>query len=97
MLSLLCLFFIFYTTTTTKQECDYKHESFGGGAPIALYHLCNLYTSSKKTRLSTREISEIELDVLIVCSYIPDTLEAATLDRVTPALQNSLQHKTAKC
>ena len=97
MLSLLCLFFIFYTTTTTKQECDYKHESFGGGAPIALYHLCNLYTSSKKTRLSTREISEIELDVVIVCTHIPDTLEAATFDRVASALQNSLQHKTAKC
>ena len=90
-------FSFFYTTTTTKQECDYKHESFGGGAPIALYHLCNLYTSSKKTRLSTREISEIELDVVIVCTHIPDTLEAATFDRVASALQNSLQHKTAKC
>jgi len=45
----------------------------------------------------TREIWDIELDVLIVCSYIPDTLEAATFDRVTSALQNSLQHKTAKC
>jgi len=45
----------------------------------------------------TREIWDIELDVLIVCSNIPDTLEAATLDRVTPALENSLQHKTAKC
>ena len=40
--------------------------------------------------LSVSKVWDIELDVLIVCSYIPDTLEAATLDRVTPALQNSL-------
>ena len=41
-------FSFFYTTTTTKQECDYKHESFGGGAPIALYHLCNRYSFRNK-------------------------------------------------
>ena len=55
-------FSFFYTTTTTKQECDYKHESFGGGAPIALYHLCNLYTSSKKTKNDTRKYHGVGID-----------------------------------
>ncbi len=49
-------------TTTTKQECDYKHESFGGGAPIALYHLCNLYTSSKKTKNDTQKYHGVGSD-----------------------------------
>ena len=58
-------FSFFYTTATTKQECDYKHESFGGGAPIALYHLCNLYTSSKKTKNDTRSDTESTMEWIV--------------------------------
>ena len=42
------------------------------------------------------KVRNIELDVLIVCSNIPDTLEAATLDRVTSALKHCLQNETTK-
>ena len=47
--------------------------------------------------LSVSKVWDIELDILIVCSHVPDTFEATTFDLVTPALQKSLQHKTAKC
>ena len=54
--------FLFFIPPPPPQECDYKHESFGGGAPIALYHLCNLYTSSKKTKNDTRKYHGVGSD-----------------------------------
>ena len=44
----------------------------------------------------TREIWDVELDVLIVCTHIPDTFEATTPDRVTSALKHCLQNETTK-
>ena len=43
------------TTDDIKRTREFVSDCFGVvGAPIALYHFCNLYTSSKKTKYDTR-------------------------------------------